>query len=195
MIEYKTEIICKNFEQMNIIDNKIYTNEQKEEYYIIPLNKDFIMESDDEIIKLTFVNQLLWLKYSNKDGVINLNDFDFKECVLIKSKDICDIYVVLVTDDYFEKNVWSGRYHVGVNKKYLGEYMIVFPIIENMIKVKEIDGLYRIELIVNEILLKEVHRRNNHGYVMLDVNIMLNKTALFVPVNKENIGIYTLITS
>ena len=153
------------------------------------------MESDDEIIKLTFVNQLLWLKYSNKDGVINLNDFDFKECVLIKSKDICDIYVVLVTDDYFEKNVWSGRYHVGVNKKYLGEYMIVFPIIENMIKVKEIDGLYRIELIVNEILLKEVHRRNNHGYVMLDVNIMLNKTALFVPVNKENIGIYTLITS
>lgn len=190
MIEFKTEIICNEFEQLNIVQNKIYTNEQNEEYYIIPLNKDFIMESDDEIIKLTFVNQLLWLKYSNVDGVINLNDFDFKECVLIKSKDIHDIYVVFATDDYFRKSVWSCDYYVCVNKEYVGKYMLVFPVIEDMIKIGDVDGFYRVEVIVNEILLKEVHKKGNQGYVMVDSNIMLNKSALFVPVDVDNLDLF-----
>jgi hypothetical protein len=57
---------------MNIVDKKIMVDESSGEYYIVPLNKSYDLEhireddsDDDEFVKLTFKNQLLWLKYSN----------------------------------------------------------------------------------------------------------------------------------
>ena len=194
-MELKLEIICKNFEQKKIIDNKICTNEQSEEYYIIPLNKNFEMEYDDEVFKLTFKNQLLWLKYSNHFKNILIKEYDFNECVLIKSEDIEDIYVKLYTKkDCFLKNVWHGRNSISLNKKYLNKHMLVLPVIENMIHINEVgegDVLYQIELITNEVLLKKVKKRSEcNGHVLLTNNVLLNKDALFVELSDDEVSLF-----
>ena len=188
------EIICENFEQKKIIDNKIIADEPSEEYYIIPLTQSFTMESDDEIIKLVFNNQLLWLKYSNRFNEILLKEFDFKECVLIKSEWIYDIFIKLDIDNYLRKNVWQSRYVVSMNKQYLGKYFLVLPIIDGMIKVKTVDDrlFYHVELITNEVVLKKVlSKHNNHGYVGVDGNFLLNKEALFVCLDDVDVGLFT----
>ena len=191
----KTEIICENFEQKKIENNRIYVNDSSEEYYIIPLNKGFDMESDDKVFKLTFTNQLLWLKYSNRHKYILLKDTRFTECVLIKSEDIYDIYVKINNvHDCFRKNVWQCDNNISINKKYLNNHFLVLPIIEDMININEFgEGipLYQIELITNEMLLKYVKDRGrNNGYIVLTNNMLLNKEALFVKLSSDDVGLF-----
>ena len=188
----KMEIICENFEQKQIVDNKILVDEQSSEYYVIPLNKEPSMEYDDEVFKLTFKNQLLWLKYSNHRKEILIKEYDFNECVLIKSEDILDIYVKIQTSRYDRKNVWHSYNNVNMNKKYLGRYFIVVPVIDDMIDVHEWGiGIknYQIRMITNEILLKPVlSKNNNHGYVGVTNNVMLNKSALFILLDDDEVS-------
>ena len=190
----KMEIICKNFEQKPIIDNKILTDEQEEEYYIVPLNREPSMEYDDEVFKLTFENQLLWLKYSNYRKEVLVKDFKFKECVLIKSEDILDIYVKIQTTNYQRKNVWYTNNAVNMNKVYLDKYFLIVPVIDDMISVHEWgEGIchYEFEMITNEILLKKVvSKDNNHGYVGVTNNILLNKSALFILLNDYDVSLF-----
>ena len=192
-MKLKTEIICKNFEQMKIVDKKIYTNEQSEEYYIVPLNKSFDLEYDDEVFKLTFTNQLLWLKYSNHWGYILLKEFDFNECVVIKSEDIEDIYVQLYTDkDCFIKKVWQSRKNVSLNKKFVGKFVLVLPIIEDMIDFSRVGegSFYTVRMITNEILLKEVKNRGKgNGYIVIDNNVEDYGEALFVVLSDDDDGV------
>ena len=190
-MELRMEIVCKDFEQKPIINNKIYVDKPSDEYYIIPLNKSFELESDDEVFRLTFNNQLLWLKYSNRHKEILLKEYDFKECVLIKSEDILDIYVKInKCHDCFVKNVWQSENSSSLNKKYLNKHMLILPIIEDMFDIREYgEGIpfYQIELITNEILLKTVKNRgNNNGYVILTNNFLLNKEALFVKLSDDD---------
>lgn len=191
MIQITTEIICENFEQTTIKNNKIYVNEQQEEYYIIPLNKDYDLTYDDEVYKLTFTNQLLWLKYSNKNKYINLKEYNFKECVIIKSKDILDVYVKLFTGNYFIKNVWQS-YNVNLKKKYVDDYFLVIPIINDMVKVNEFGvagNFNQIEVITNEILLKQVKPRSEHGgNIVITNNVNLCKEAVFIRLSEDDVG-------
>lgn len=193
-MELKLEIICKNFEQKKIKNNKIKVNSPSEEYYIIPLNKSFSMEYDDEVFKLSFENQLLWLKYSNHWKDILIKDFDFNECVLIKSEDILDIYVELQSNNYFRKNVWHTHNTVNVKKRYGGVYFLMLPIIEDMIEVKEFGvgvKLYQIHLITNEILLKKAKRIDGGSCnLMIPNNFLLNKEALFVRLSDNDVGLF-----
>lgn len=191
-MELKIEIICKNFEQKTINNQKICVNEQTEEYYIIPLNKSYDLEYDDEICKLTFKNQLLWLKYSNHQKEILLKEYNFNECVVVKSEDILDIYVKIIDcSNCFRKNVWQSNNNVSLNKRYLGKHMLILPIIEDMIDINEFgEGIkeYQIELITNEVLLKEVKDRgNNNGYVVITNNVVLNNEALFVRLFEDDV--------
>ena len=185
------EIICKNFEQLNIEDNTIYVTEQSEEYYIIPLNKSYSLESDDEVMKLTFDNQLLWLKYSNHNQEIHLNEYDFTECVVIKSSYIMDIYLKIDSTNYLKKNVWQSRNNMSLNKSYLGKYVLVIPIIENMFNVFEYgEGIryYQMEVITNEVLMKRVRNRgNNNGYVVITNNIVQSDEALVIMLNDDDV--------
>lgn len=195
MIELKTEIICENFEQKPIIENKVKVDEATEEYYIIPLNKSYTMESDEKIIKLTFTNQLLWLKYSNHHQEILLKEHDFKECIVIKSEHIYDIYVKINNiHDCFRKNVWQCDNTISMNKKYLNKHIIVMPIIEDMISIKEYgEGIlnYQIELITNEILLKKSKDKGNHNsYINLTNNFLLNKEALFIKLSDDDVDLF-----
>lgn len=189
-MELKTEIICKNYEQLKIKNNKIYTNEQNEEYYIVPLTKSYDLESDDELFKLTFKNQLLWLKYSNRFGYITIKDFEFSECVIIKSEDIFDIYVKINTGhECFRKNVWHCHNNVSLNKRFLGKFILILPIINNMCNLDSFgEGVrhYQAQLITNEVVLQEVRNRGNgNGYVVLTNNVNLNQEALFVVIDKS----------
>ena len=184
-MELKTEIICKNYEQLRIKNNEIYTNEQSEEYYIIPLTKGYELEYDDEVFKLTFTNQLLWLKYSNRFGYITLKDCGYYECVLIKSDAILDIYVrINSSHECFRKNVWSSHNNVSLNKRFVGKHMLVLPIIDDMCELDcfgEGIKFYQAQLITNEIILQDVkHRGNGNGYVVITNNININQEALFV---------------
>ena len=191
IIDIKMEIICKNFEQLNIEDNTIYVTEQSEEYYIIPLNKSYSLESDDEVMKLTFDNQLLWLKYSNHNQEIHLNEYDFTECVVIKSSYIMDIYLKIDSTNYLKKNVWQSRNNMSLNKSYLGKYVLVIPIIENMFNVFEYgEGIryYQMEVITNEVLMKRVRNRgNNNGYVVITNNIVQSDEALVIMLNDDDV--------
>ena len=184
-MELITEIICENYEQLKIKNNEIYTNEQSEEYYIVPLTKGYDLESDDDVFKLTFTNQLLWLKYSNRFGYITLKDCDYYECVLIKSDDILNIYVRINSNhECFKRNVWHCMNSVSLNKKYLGKHMLVLPIIEDMCNLDcfgEGIPFYQAQLVTNEVVLQEVKNRGNgNGYVVLTNNVNLNQEALFV---------------
>ena len=188
-MKLKTEIICKNYEQLNIVQHKVQVNEQHEEYYIIPLNKDYDLEYDDKVMKLTFTNQLLWLKYSNSKGEILLKEYDFHECVVIKSEYILDIYVK-ITDchEYIRRNIYHTRNSPSFNKVLKGKYILALPIINEMIKVKEY-GLgikeYEVEMITNEILMKKVKDRGNkNGYINITNNMMLNKEGVFLPLKE-----------
>lgn len=193
-MEVKTEIICKNFEQMKIEDKKIYTNEQSEEYYIIPLNKNYDLEYDDEVFKLTFTNQLLWLKYSNHWGYILIKEFDFNECVVIKSEDILDIYVKLYTNkECFYKNTWQS-YNISLSKEYVDKHLLVLPVIEDdMIKFDKVGegSFYLVRMITNEILLKEVKNRGKgNGYLVTNNNVMDCGKALFVVLGDDDVMLF-----
>lgn len=193
MIDVKTDIICTDFQHKKIIDNKILVNEESSEYYIIPLNKSFSMESDDEVIKLTFKNQLLWLLYSNHYKEILVKDYDFSECVLIKSEDILQVEVnILCGDDYFRKNVYSSMHTIYMNKKFLGRFLLVMPIFDDMINIDEVGvNTVQISLLTNEVLLREVlSNRNGHGYCMVTSNFLLNQEALFIPVGDVDRGLF-----
>ena len=193
MIDMKTEIICTDFQHKKIIDDKIIVNEESSEYYIIPLSRSFTMESDDEVIKLTFKNQLLWLLYSNHWKEILVKDFEFSECVLIKSEDIKQIEVqILCGENYFRKNVYNSMHTSYMNKKYLGKYMLAIPIFDDMIYVNEAGvNLVQITLLTNEILLKKVlSNTNNHGYYMITSNFLLNREALFIPVSDDDVELF-----
>lgn len=186
------EIICTNFEQLKIDGDKIHVDEKSGEYYIIPLNKDFTMESDDEVIKLVFENQLLWLKYSNINKEILIKEFNFEEFVVIKSEEILDVYVVINTLNKMRKNVWQSNNIVNMNKKYLNKHFICIPIITDMVDIHNFDGGvigYQIELITNEVLLKKVKpKQNNHGYFSITNNFLLNKDALFIALNDNEVS-------
>lgn len=198
-MELKTEILCKKFEQMKIVDKKIMVDEPSGEYYIIPLNKSYDLEhirddsDDDEFVKLTFKNQLLWLKYSNHRKELLLKDYDFKECVVIRSDDILDIYVIVVTTNCFKRNVWHSK-NISLNKKYTGKYMLVLPIFDDMISVREYGiGIvtYQVRMITNEVLLKKVSARSEHGSnVVITNNVNLNKEALFVVVYDDDVSLF-----
>ena len=193
MIDIKTEVICTDFQHKKIIDNKIIVKEESSEYYIIPLNKSFTMESDDEVIKLTFKNQLLWLLYSNHWKEILVKDFEFSECVLIKSEDIKQIEVqVLCGEDYFRKNVYNSMHTVYMNKRYVNKYMLSIPIFEDMISINEAGvNTVQINLLTNELLLRKVlSNKNNHGYYLLTSNFLLNQEALFIPVGSDDVMLF-----
>jgi len=199
-MELKTEILCKKFEQMNIVDKKIMVDEPSGEYYIIPLNKSYDLEhireddsDDDEFVKLTFKNQLLWLKYSNHKKELLLKEYDFKECVVIRSDDILDIYVTVVTTNCFKRNVWHSN-NISLNKKYNGKYMLVLPIFDDMISVREYGiGIvtYQVRMITNEVLLKKISARSEHGSnIVVTNNVNLNKEALFVVVYDDDVSLF-----
>lgn len=199
-MELKTEILCKKFEQMNIVDKKIMVDEPSGEYYIIPLNKSYDLvhiqdenSDDDDFVKLTFKNQLLWLKYSNHKKELLLKEYDFKECVVIRSDDILDIYVTVVTTNCFKRNVWHSN-NISLNKKYNGKYMLVLPIFDDMISISEYGiGIvtYQVRMITNEVLLKKVSARSEHGSnVVVTNNVNLNKEALFVVVYDDDVPLF-----
>jgi hypothetical protein len=199
-MELKTEILCKKFEQMNIVDKKIMVDESSGEYYIVPLNKSYDLEhireddsDDDEFVKLTFKNQLLWLKYSNHKKELLLKEYDFKECVVIRSDDVLDIYVTVVTTNCFKRNVWHSN-NISLNKKYNGKYMLVLPIFDDMISVREYGiGIvtYQVRMITNEVLLKKVSARSEHGSnIVVTNNVNLNKEALFVVVYDDDVSLF-----
>lgn len=191
-MEIKTEIICKDFEQRKIDDNnKIYNVKKSEEYYVIPLNKSFEMEYDDTLFKLTFKNQELWLKYSNRFKELLLKTTHYTEFVLIKSKDIIDIYVKIIADNYFRKNIWTTQTTVHMNKKYLEKHFIVIPIINDMIDIREFGEkipILNIEMITNEVLLRKVTPYAKHGHLSITSNFLLNKDALFIKVNDDELN-------
>ena len=189
-MELKTEIICENFEQKKIHDNKIYVDEASEEYYIIPLNHSFSIEYDDEVYKLTFTNQQLWLKYSNHFKEIKIYEYEYDECVLIKSADILDIYSIILCDDYIRKNTWQSL-NVNIKRKDIGKYYLVIPIIEEMVNVKKFgvnDYFYQIEVITNEIRMKKVMKRSdNAGNITITNNINLCGEALFIRLSDDDV--------
>lgn len=193
-MELTMEIICENFEQKKISNNKVEVDEPSEEYYIIPLNKSFSMEYDDEIFKLTFKNQLLWLKYSNHSKNILIKDYNFTECVLIKSEYIYDIYLKIHCNNLIRKNVWHSNYNINLKKKYIGKYFLAIPVIEDMISVKEYgEGIsnYQIHMITNEVLLKKVDNRSDcAGNLIVTNNFRLNKEALFIRVSDDDVGLF-----
>lgn len=180
----KMEIICENFEQKKIIDDKIIVDNPTEEYYVILLNKSYDLETDCEIFKLIFFNQQLLLKYSNMNNEILIKNCDFEDCVIIKSDLIKEIYVELISTDCFRKNVWHYKNSVYMNKKYLDDYFLVIPIIDDMIDIFEYgEGIrnYQVKMITNEVLLRRVcPKGNNHGYIGVTNNVLMNKDALFV---------------
>ena len=187
-------IICKNFKHKKSIENKIIVTEPSEEYYVIPLSKSFDMESDGEVFKLSFVNQLIWLKYSNHKKEILIKEYDYDEFIIIESKNILDIYINIHTNRYFRKNVWHCDNAVSLNKKYLGTFFLIIPIIEDMISIKEFgEGIknYQIHMISNEVLLKKANRRGEHGCnLIITNNFSLNKDALFVPLKDSDVELF-----
>ena len=195
MTELKMEILCKNFKHKKIIENKIKVDEDKEEYYIIPLNKSFDVESYEDGHKLNFKNQLLWLKYSNRFGEILIKEFNFKDYIVIKSKDIIDIYATVLTTQCFKRNVWQTDNAVPLNKKYMGKYILVLPIFdEELIDIKEFGiGIinYQIHMYTNEILLKKATpRAKNSCNLIITNNVLLNKEALFVVLYDEDVSLF-----
>ena len=195
MIEIKTNIICKDFQHKKIIDNNIIVKNESSEYYVIPLSRSFEMESDDEVIKLTFTNQLLWLLYSNhwKKILIKDTDFNFSECVIIKSEDILDIEMSInCGENFFRKNVYQSKHKPYMNKKYLDKYMLALPIFEDMININVVGvNIVQIRLLSNEVLLRKVvDNLNGHGYYPLTSNFLLNKDALFIPVSVDDVGLF-----
>lgn len=193
-MELKLEIICKEFIHKKSINKRIIVKEENEEYYVIPLNDSFDMETDGEIYKLIFKNQLLWLKYSTKNKDIYIKEFDFKEFIVIKSEDIYDIFVNVHTTNYFRRNVWQTSNTVPLNKKYLDKYILVLPIFEDMIDIKEFGiGIvnYQIHMNTNEILLKKAtSRAKNSCNLVITNNVMLNKEALFIPLNDKSLDLF-----
>lgn len=193
MIDIKTDIICKNFYHKKINNNEIIVDNESSEYYIIPLSRSFTMESDDEVIKLSFKNQLLWLLYSNHWKKIHVKDFNFTECVLIKSEDILDVEVKITCgEDYFRKNVYQSMHKPHMNKKYVEKYMLALPIFEDMIYINKVGvNVVQIQLLTNEVLLKKVvSSLNGHGYFPLTSNFLLNQEALFIPLSDDDSGLF-----
>ena len=191
-MELKCKIICEKFEQKTKIDKKIYDVEQSEEYYVIPLSKSYDVKHEDGIFELMLKNQQLLLKYSNRFGEILLKDYDYgcEEFILIKSRDIIDIYVRIISNNYFRRNVWQTNTVVYMNKKCVGEKYLILPIIEDMISIKEFgEGIpiINIEMITNEILLREVQPSEKNCYLNITNNFLLNKDALFVRLNDGDV--------
>ena len=194
-MELKMEIICKDFKHKKSIENKLRVQEIEEEYYIIPITRPLDMETDGEVYKLTFTNQLLWLKYSTHQKTILVNEYDYEEFILIKSKDIIDIYINLHTNRCFRKNVWHSDNKVHLNKKYLDKYFLVLSVFEDAIDVKEFGEdlkYYQIHMNTNEVLLKKATPRAKSSGCNLIItnNMMLNKEALFVPLSDESLELF-----
>lgn len=190
-MELKLEIICKNFEHREIRDKKINVDEMDGEYYIIPVSIPYDTETDGEVYRLKFENQLLWLKYSNHKKEILLKEYNYSECVLIKSEDILDIYVHINSTNCFRKNVWQTNNRVSLSKKYSDKYFLVLPIIEDMIDISATgEGIkyYNIDMLTNEILMKKTVNYNNHAcYLFVSNNFLLNKDALFIRLNDDDV--------
>lgn len=188
------EIICKDFKHKKSIENKLRVQEIGEEYYIIPITRPLDMETDGEVYKLTFTNQLLWLKYSTHQKTILVNEYDYEEFILIKSENILDIYINLHTNRCFRKNVWHTDNAVPLNKKYLDKYLLVLPIFEDAIDIKEFGEdmkYYQIHMNTNEVLLKQAtSRAKNACNLIITNNVLLNKEALFVPLSDESLGLF-----
>lgn len=191
-MKIKTEIICKTFKHKKPVNGKLIVDEGSEEYYIIPITKQFKAETDGEVYKLLFENQILWLKYSNHKHEILLKEFDFKEFIIIKSDEILDINVFVKTNKMFRKNIWQSKTSVKINKQYDNQYFIIIPIMEDMIKIHEYgEGIrwYEINVISNEILLKKAHiSGENNCLLNLTVNATLNKEALFLPLYDKDVA-------
>jgi len=189
-MDLKLEIICKDFKHKKTIDNKLIVTEKSEEYYIIPVTRTFTMESDEEVFKLIFENQLLWLKYSNHQKEILIKE-DYDEFIIIKAKDILDIYMNIHTTNCFKKNVWFSKNNVSLNKKYLDKSILIIPIFEEMISINEYgEGIrhYQIHMNSNEILLRKVTKRSESNCnVVVTNNILLNKEALFVVLSDKDV--------
>lgn len=189
-MDLKLEIICENYKHKKIKNNKILVDKPSEEYYIIPLSKSCVLESDEKYFKLTFNKQLLWLKYSNHKKEILLKEYDFKECIIIESKDIFDIYVKIQTGNYFRKNVWNSKTTTFIKKKYDKDYFLVLPIFDDMIEIEEFgEGvkINQINMITNEILLKQAKKNGNSAVVMVTNNFTLNQEALYIRLNNDEI--------
>lgn len=190
-MDMKLEIICNAYKHKKAIENKIIVNEPQEEYYIIPITKKYKIHKEKDMYKLTFHNQLLWLKYSNYKKYILLKEYDFEDFIIINSKDIIDIYVEVQTTQCFRKNVWHTRNSVPINKKYGGKYFLIIPIFDNIIDIKKYGiGIeyYQIHLITNEVLLKKASERSKNGCnLSITNNCMLNKEALFIVLNDNDV--------
>lgn len=189
-MELKMEILCTEFKHKKILDNKIIVDEKSEEYYIVPLTKEFSVDEGEGVYKLSFKNQLLWLKYSNHNKEILINEYEFEECVLIESKNIIDIYMNLHTNHCFRKNVWQSNNNVRLNSDYAEKHMLILPIIEDMIDIKEFGiGItnYQISMISNEILLKQTIKDEHNCHLFITNNFLLNKDALFVKLNDNDV--------
>ena len=186
----KIIITCEEYKHKKIINDKIIIDEPTEEYYIIPLTKSFNMEHDGEVFQLTFKNQLLWLKYSNHNKEILLKDNTFSECIIIKSENILDIYMKVSTNNYFRKNVWSSKNNLRLNSRYDGRTMLMIPVIDDMIKIREFgEGIvkeYQMELISNEVLVEKTISHEHNCSLMLTNNFLLNKEAVFIRLDDES---------
>lgn len=196
-MQMKMEIICKDFKHKKILPEKEYkkivVDEPSTEYYIIPLSKDFSMETDGDVFKLTFDKQLLWLKQANHTGRILLKEYGFEECVLVKPDDMVEVYVRIVSDNMIRKNVWQSDNNVYMKKDFIGDYFLCIPVLdESLLDYHEFgEGIvdYQVRIITNEVLLKQVVRRcDSGGNLIVSNNFMLNKEALFIRVGGDEVG-------
>lgn len=191
----KMKILCEQYKHKKIMNKKIIVNEASEEYYIIPITKEFTVNTDGDIYELVFKNQLLWLKYSNYKKEIVIKEL-FTECIIIKSEDILNIEVDITCNNYFLKNVWQSNNNVRLNSRYDGKYMLCLPVFDDLINIHEFGvGLvkdYRILLNTNEVLLVRTVPQEHNCSLMVSNNFLLNKEALFIRVSDDFVSDFIL---
>lgn len=191
-MEFEMEILCNEYKHKVLVDDYIIVDTESEEYYIIPITKEMGKLWSGEAYRLSFKNQMLWLKYSNSEGKILVKNIGFTDFIVIKSEDIIDIYMYVSTSDYFRKNVWQSKNNVRLNKKYTDNYILCIPIIEDMINVKEFgDGVvkeYQIHMISNEAIISKTTPQSHNCNLMVTNNFLLNKEALFICLNEKDVN-------
>ena len=189
----KTEIVCKTYKHKKLVDGKLIVSDPSEEYYIIPVNREYHCEKGRETVYLEFKNQLLWLKYSNRFNEILVDElyYGYTDFIIIKSVDIVHIEARINTTRYFRKNVWSSDNNVRLNSRYNDSYFLVLPVIDDLINVDNFGiGIqtFQIRMITNEVRLCKPIVNEHNCSLMIPNNYLLNKDALFIELHDGDIG-------
>lgn len=192
-MDIKLTILCKNYRHKRVINNKIIVDRPEGEYYLIPITREWSLDdSHSEYYELKFMNQQLWLKYSNRfNEIVDLKDYGYTDYIVIESEQMENIQMSIHTSECFCKNVWQSNIRVGINKKYTGKHLLIIPIFENLMDVtKTGEGIpdYYIRMMSNEIILREAKARSKYNTeVNITNNFLLNKEALFIPLTEQSL--------